>query len=1425
MPKILIVDDEWLTRLEIEEMLTDLGYDVAGQAETGAEAVAMARELNPDLILMDVKMPGEMNGIDAAREIKAELGTPIVFVSGYGDPEYIEAAKEIAPFGYVMKPFDEREIHAFVEIALSRRKLELKLEEAYDELEQRVEIRTAELAEANKQLKRENEAHKRTVEELRESEKKLNAILDATTETIVLIGKKGIVRVANKTVCDRLTTTKEEIIGKKLYDFFSPQVAEGRRKKWNRVFETGKPVSFEDSRAGMIFEQVAYPILGGGDQVEMVAVFANDITDRVQAEQALRESERHRKSLMESASNFAVYRLISDGDNPNLLKVVLVSPSITDIMGVSEPMSFETWFKHLHPDDVERIVSANIEAFKTLRFNETMRIYHPQEQKWVWIHAISTGFEDHERQCKYVNGILIDITREKEAEKALGESEEKYRTLVEESFDGIFIQRGQNIIFANKRLNEMLGYGEGELIGQDHWAVYHPEFQALTRERALARMGGAKVTPRYEVKLQRKDGSWFFGEINARSITFPSDEMNGIQVWVKDIHERKQAEEALHKSEERYRSLVENQTELVSRFTPEGTFAFVNDAYCHFFEKGKDELVGKKWHPLPVDEDLTLIQEKLQTLSPSNPSVLIENRIFSGKGDIHWMQFVNSGLFDLDGNLMEIQSVGRDITEHKQTEKALQESGEKYRGLFDESIAAVYLFDNKKNFLDSNQAGLDLLGYPREELLSMSIPDVDANPMVVQPAHEQLLSGDKIINYEHELRRKDGKDITVLNNSRPLTNDDGQVVGMQSTLIDITEQKRSDRALRESEEKFKHLVKNSNDVFVIIDENAKEIFVSDSVEVITGFTPAEVMGHSGFEFLHPDDLDHISKTLSKLLETPGGTIREEYRHRRKDGGWVYLEAIGTNYLHEPSVKGVVLNIRDITEHRQTEKRLLESEERFRSLVEASPQLVFLGQNGKFIYGNPAGTRLLGYGDPSEIVGTQALMNIAPEFRDRVRKRMEKNESNMENVPEEIKMLKLNGDPIWVLSSSVSVKLNGKTTAIIVGQDITEKKKMENELLQSQKMEAIGTLAGGVAHDLNNILGGLVSYPELLLLQLPEESPLRKSILTIQKSGEKAAAVVQDLLTLARRGVVVTEVVELNAVIAEYLKSPEHEKLQSYHPGVHLETHLEKDALNILGSSTHLSKTVMNLISNAAEAMPEGGKLTISTENRHVDTPIKGYDAVKEGDFVVLTISDTGTGIPPDDIEKIFEPFYTKKKMGRSGTGLGMAVVWGTVKDHNGYIHVQSTEGRGTTFTLYFPVTRKKFPEDESSLSVEAYSGNGESVLVVDDVEEQRQIASGMLEELGYSVVSVSSGEEAVKYLKTNKADVLLLDMIMDPGMDGLDTYKQILELHPGQKAIITSGFSETDRAKELQSLGAGAYIRKPFLMAKVGLAVKEELEK
>lgn len=419
------------------------------------------------------------------------------------------------------------------------------------------------------------------------------------------------------------------------------------------------------------------------------------------------------------------------------------------------------------------------------------------------------------------------------------------------------------------------------------------------------------------------------------------------------------------------------------------------------------------------------------------------------------------------------------------------------------------------------------------------------------------------------------------------------------------------------------------------------------------------------------------------------------------------------------------------------------------------------------------------------------------------------------------------------TSKFRIDREGKTPflgCIIV--DVTDRKRAEEEkqalqerLQRAEKMEALGTLAGGVAHDLNNVLGVLVGFSELLAEKLPKDSPLSKYADHILKSSMKGTVIIEDLLTLARRGVTVSETVNLNKIVSDYFRTPEFDKLQSFHTGVKISTVLEEKLLNIKGSPVHLGKTVMNLISNAAEAISGGGEVIIRTENRYLDKPVRGYDELKEGDYVVLAVSDTGSGISAGDLAKIFEPFYTKKVMGKSGTGLGLAVVWGTVKDHSGYIDVKSEEGKGSVFTLYFPATRENPAGIPSVLSTDAYRGRGESILVVDDVPAQRELAVNMLERLGYRVKAVDSGEKAVEYLKKEKADLIVLDMIMDPGIDGLETYRRILEIYPGQKAIIVSGFSETDRVRKTQQMGAGAFVRKPYLLEKIGLAIRKELDR
>jgi len=520
--------------------------------------------------------------------------------------------------------------------------------------------------------------------------------------------------------------------------------------------------------------------------------------------------------------------------------------------------------------------------------------------------------------------------------------------------------------------------------------------------------------------------------------------------------------------------------------------------------------------------------------------------------------------------------------------------------------------------------------------------------------------------------------------------------------------------------------------------------------------------------------------------------------------------------------------RENNERRQSEKALKSSEEKYKTLTNNLHVGIYrntAGSEGRFLEANPAILQMFGYENKEEFLNISvADLYQKPGYRKKISDKMLQN-GFVRN--EELLLKKKNGEQIVCSVSAVAVKDENGKVKYYDGfiEDITERKQLESRLQQAQKMEAIGTLAGGVAHDLNNILSGMVSYPELLLMDLPDGSPLKQPLLTIQQSGQKAAAIVQDLLTLARRGVSVRENIDLNHLVEQYLNSPEHQKILEYHPGVEVVSDLQPGLLNIVGSPVHLSKTIMNLVSNAAEAMPDGGCIRITTDLCYIDQSLQGYDTVKEGDYVRLKVSDNGVGISAKDIDRIFEPFFTKKTMGRSGTGLGMAVVWGTVKDHSGYIDVHSNLGEGTEFTLHFPISRKEAEQDKPKIAIDRYKGRGESILVVDDVKEQRKIASQMLEKLGYNVKSVPSGEEALRYLKENAADLLVLDMIMNPGIDGLETYKKILEFHPTQKAVIASGYSESDRVKEAQRMGAGAYIKKPYSFENIGMAVKSELVK
>jgi PAS domain S-box-containing protein len=413
--------------------------------------------------------------------------------------------------------------------------------------------------------------------------------------------------------------------------------------------------------------------------------------------------------------------------------------------------------------------------------------------------------------------------------------------------------------------------------------------------------------------------------------------------------------------------------------------------------------------------------------------------------------------------------------------------------------------------------------------------------------------------------------------------------------------------------------------------------------------------------------------------------------------------------------------------------------------------------------------------------------------------------------------------VYKLPSGEIVAVYDDVTARINAEE--DKHAMELRLQRAQKMETIGLMAGGIAHDLNNILSAIVGYPDLLLLQLSPEDKLRKPLGAIKSAGERAATIVEDLLTVARGVASAKTSAHLNALIEEYLESPEFVQLQEIYPYIRFECNFSQDIPAILCSPVHVKKCIMNLAINGAEAIEKTGSVRFTTRSCTPDETWLNNHGLDNTTYIVLGIIDNGTGIPENDLKHIFEPFYTKKVMGkRSGTGLGLSVVWNTMKEHGGAVFVSSDFG-GTEFELYFPIANE-FQDSQGLKSDQSnLQGNGEKILVVDDEQQQRDLATKMLEYFGYTVTSKSSGEDAISYLQDNHFDIILLDMIMDPGINGRETYKLIKNMKPEQKAIIVSGFSENIDVKETIQMGAGKYLKKPYTVVELAKAVQEELQR
>jgi len=631
------------------------------------------------------------------------------------------------------------------------------------------------------------------------------------------------------------------------------------------------------------------------------------------------------------------------------------------------------------------------------------------------------------------------------------------------------------------------------------------------------------------------------------------------------------------------------------------------------------------------------------------------------------------------------------------------------------------------------------------------------------------------------------------------------------------------RRLSEREELFRLISENAADMIAVVDMNGRRIYNSMAYQRVLGYSPEELKGSSSLEQVHPLDRHRVKRAADQARATGIGESLE-YRIRHKDGSWRVFESRSSVIKDAKGVpdKLVIVN-RDMTERKRATEALRESEASFRSVVENAPYGIFLAtSSGKLLRVNPALQKMLGYDSQGELLGRNLSGDLFSNPADlgRIFEQLAKQKSFNGF---EIESKRKDGSVTTLRCSGILVKGPGDEGACVeaFAEDETEKRTLERQLQVAQKMEAIGRLSGGVAHDFNNLLGVIIGYSQVLKKRLTPENPLRDHAEEIEKAGQRAASLTRQLLAFSRQQVLAPTVLNLNTLLADTGKMLQ----RLIGEDIELVLQLDRELASVLADQSQIEQVVMNLAVNARDAMAKGGKLEIATANVNLDEAFANdHPGSRMGRFVVLSVTDTGAGMSTETLAHIFEPFFTTKEPGK-GTGLGLATVYGVVKQSGGYIWVDSKLGKGSSFRVYLP---QAAAERHESAAVEPHTptpGGTETVLLVEDADALRTLTRSLLEQSGYLVLTAESGAAALKAAEDvhGRIDLLLTDVIM-PGMSGRALADQLLRSRPGLKVLYMSGYTYSAVA-EHGVLEPGTYLlQKPFTEEGLLQKVREVLD-
>ncbi len=1454
-PRILIVEDERIIAEDMDAILRRLNYQPVGIMATGKEAVKAARDLTPDLILMDIVLKGTMDGIAAAGRIRKFSDVPIIFVTAYGDEAMVNRAKRTSPSGYLVKPFTDRDLLSAIEMALYQHQMEKRL---------------------------------------RKSEKWLTSILTGINDAVIATNRKGEIIFLNP-VAERLTGwPKNEAVGKPIEKVFhieheiTSEQAENPVEivlKKRRSVELGNQIVLISREGKKIpIAHSGAPLCDDSGKIEGVVLIFRDVSESRKKEENIRflnrllrsirdinqliVLEKDEKKLLQKAcdllsqinqyrfvwigkQNHATGRVVpvaQSGFEKDYLKNIVITWDNTPTGKGPTGTAFRTAksvfmrdiltdpaFAHWRPEALKQGYKSSA-AFPMIYEKKIYGVLNVYSDRVNAFEKEEIDLLDEVARDLGFALFSLKLAKEKEqSERDREEKEAKYRALFEEAGDMIFLseidEKGFPIIVdVNHLALEKTGYSREELVGQTFDVLDDEANRNKIGERAKRLLEKGSIS--FETTHVRKDGTHFEVDVHARLLKL--DGKKFLFSVERDISEKKQILESLERSEQTYRSIFDNAIDAIYIQDREGRFLAVNRAAEKMYGYSREEFLGRtpEFVSAPDKNDLKAVAQMVEKAFAGEPQQFeFWGRRKNGEIFPKIVRLSKGNYFGQD----VVVAFALDVTREKLVEKRLADVHAIYRQAIESAHGVPYrlnLLTGEYDFVGREIK--DLFGVRPEEMTATKMKELvqelrvaDSSTTASVEEYGRLSRNGKLKHYSMDMRilTPDGVTRWVNDSAVPIRDaQTGQVVATLGILQDITERKQQEILLREKEQRFRTIFQTGPDAISINRiEDGVYLEINDRFTELVGYAREEIIGKSVMDVHLWADRERQADFLKELWQK--GEVQNFKARFRVKSGAIRIGSISARRIDLGGIPCVISLARDITEVKQAEEQI----NRLAEVVQQAHEAVVITDlNAKIQYVNPAFERLTGY-TAEEAVGKNPRILKSGKHGREFYQTLWKTIKSGKPWHGTFMNQKKNGELFWEDATIFPIKNPaGEMIAYAaVKRDITKERHLEEQLRQSQKLEAVGQLAGGIAHDFNNILTAINGYSEMLLMDLEPEDPRRGDVEEILKAGNRAARLTRQLLAFGRKQVIHPEVLNVNAQIHESMGMLR----RLIGENMNLQLQLSPEVWTIKADRSQFEQILINLIVNARDAIEEARtrasemKITIETANFTLDEQyVAEHAGARPGQFVMLAVSDTGKGMDEDVLSHIFEPFFTTKGLSR-GTGLGLATIYGIVKQNGGSIYVYSEPEKGTTFKILWPAaTEEEMHEKEKQVDEEALRGS-ETILVAEDEDEIRTFIQRGLKRLGYKVLPAANGKEALVLLdaQSEPIDLLFTDVIM-PQMDGRELADVVTDRMPHVKVLFASGYTDNHIAHR-GILDKGIhFINKPFSIEQVAQKIRHILD-